>query len=269
MHLTLSRVDPSDFDAILPVMFEAFDPIDMSTVFIGKSSPRNLAIRKKKVLEEFYHDPADVWLKVTDEDDEVEVDVIDEDCVEQEGDGRCFSKGKKRVRRIVCASEWKLYPTFVEPKEAPEADDPLKAATNGEANTKIEVEKKADGSEISWLFTTAERADARMILDDFLARRRRACHEGHLLLSLLFVDPAYQRKGAGAMMVRWGCELADQLMLPTWVEASRYGYGLYARYGYQDVEEVKVVTQSFLSEYTHMRRPVSVKGFHGRDLIKF
>jgi hypothetical protein len=76
MRLTLSRIECSDFDAIVPVLFKAFDPIELSAVFFGKASPTNLAIRKQEILESFHNDPADVWLKVTDEDEEVEVDII-------------------------------------------------------------------------------------------------------------------------------------------------------------------------------------------------
>jgi GNAT superfamily N-acetyltransferase len=268
MHLTLSRVDPSDFDAILPVLYEAFDPIELSTVFFGKSSPANLAVRKKKILDTLHDDAADVWLKITDEDEEIEVDIINEDYVEQQEDDPRHGKsvkGRKRVKRIVCAGNWKVYPTFVESKETTE---PRGAATNGEVNATTEV-KKANGSDMIWLSTPQERADGYTILDDFLVRRRRACREGHVLLYLLFVDPAYQRKGAGAMMVEWGCGLADQLMLPAWVEASPYGHGLYAKYGYEDIEDVRVVTKSFVGEYMHMRRPVTVQGFRGTKLAKF
>jgi GNAT superfamily N-acetyltransferase len=271
MHLTLSRVEPSDFDAILPVLFEAFGHVELSTVFFGKSSPKNLAIRKKKILDTLRKDPADVWLKTTDEDEEVDVDIINEDYVEQQGNDDRYStsvKGRKRVKRIVGAGNWKVYPTFVEPKEVEEAAEAQGAAAKGEFNGTTEG-KKANGSDLIWLSTPAEKADAHIILEDFLNRRRRACREGHILLYILFVDPAYQRKGAGAMMVEWGCELADQMMLPAWVEASPYGHGLYAKYGYEDVEEVRIATKSFVGEYTHMRRPVRVKGFKGRELVKF
>lgn len=271
MHLTLSRVEPSDFDAILPVLFEAFDHIELSAVFFGKASSANLALRKKKILESFHNDPADVWLKVTDEDEEVEVDIINEHFAD-EGEGHVSDKrikGRKTVKRIVCASNWKVYPTFVEPKQVQETVEARGTVVNGEGNIEVTHEKKANGSDLIWLPTPAERADAHVILEDFMARRRRACREGHILLYLLFVDPAYQRKGAGAMMVDWGCVLADQLMLPAWVEASSHGHGLYKKFGFEDVEDVRVVTKSFVGEYTHMRRPVKVRGFAGSELLKF
>jgi GNAT superfamily N-acetyltransferase len=269
MHLTVSRVQPSDFDALLPALFAAFDPIELSLAFFGRSSPANFAIAKKKNLDAFHNDPADMWLKVTDEDEEIEVDIINEDYVEGPGNANSFSKGKKIVKRIVSAGNWKIYPTFVEGQEAKQAAGLLQAATNSEVKASGEAEKKADGSEITWLSTPAERADAHSILEDFMARRRRYCREGHILLAVLFVHPAYQRKGAGTMMVQWGADLADQLMLPAWVEASPFGHGLYAKYGFEDVERVEVVTKTMVGEYTCMRRPLKVKGFSGKELARF
>jgi hypothetical protein len=71
------------------------------------------------------------------------------------------------------------------------------------------------------------------------------------------------------MMVQWGADLADQLMLPAWVEASPFGHGLYAKYGFEDVERVEVVTKTMVGEYTCMRRPLKVKGFSGKELARF
>jgi hypothetical protein len=70
------------------------------------------------------------------------------------------------------------------------------------------------------------------------------------------------------MIIEWGSMLADQLMLQAWVEASPHGHGLYKKYGFEDVEDVRVLTKSFVGEYTHMRRPVRVQGFLGSELVK-
>jgi hypothetical protein len=61
------------------------------------------------------------------------------------------------------------------------------------------------------------------------------------------------------MMVQWGNDLADQLLLPAWVEASEYGHDLYASMGYDDIEFVNLKTKSWTSRYTHMRRPKKVQ----------
>lgn len=71
------------------------------------------------------------------------------------------------------------------------------------------------------------------------------------------------------MMVQWGNALADQLMLPCWVEASREGYRLYASCEYEDVEKIYRQTESFLPmDLMVMRRPVKVTKMEGSALEK-
>jgi hypothetical protein len=82
------------------------------------------------------------------------------------------------------------------------------------------------------------------------------------VLNLLFVDPDYHRKvGAGRMMVEWGNRLADAMMLPCWVEASKQGRGLYASCGYEVAEQVQLETRHNTWDvadlsYPLMRRPI-------------
>lgn len=59
----------------------------------------------------------------------------------------------------------------------------------------------------------------------------------HVDLHICFTDPSYRRQGAGGMMMRWGCDVADLLFLPAWIEASPEGNYLYKRYGFYDYEE--------------------------------
>lgn len=40
------------------------------------------------------------------------------------------------------------------------------------------------------------------------------------------------------MMLQWGVDLADQLFLPSWIEASKEGNFLYKRYGFRDVGDM-------------------------------
>ena len=84
------------------------------------------------------------------------------------------------------------------------------------------------------------------------------------VLNLLFVDQAgYGRKGAGRLMVEFGNHIADAMMLPIWVEASKQGRGLYASCGYEVVEQVHLGTKHNTWDvadlsYPLMRRPVKV-----------
>lgn len=65
-------------------------------------------------------------------------------------------------------------------------------------------------------------------------------------------------------MVEWGNRLADVMMLPIWLEASKQGRGLYASCGYEVVEQVQLQTRHNTwgevadLNYPLMRRPIKV-----------
>lgn len=58
-------------------------------------------------------------------------------------------------------------------------------------------------------------------------------------LHICFTSPEYRRAGAGSKMMRWGCELADLLFLPAWVEASPEGNFLYKKFGFCDFKQIE------------------------------
>ncbi|KIW31870.1 uncharacterized protein PV07_03459 [Cladophialophora immunda] len=238
MHLVLSRLEPRDLDAIVPIMFEAFRNVDLCNVFFGRKSPASYAYSKRTLLNGLQNDPADVFLKIEDLDEEVDVNVLDDQ-------GNAIAT--ERRKRIVCTSNWKIFPTYVTPKEQQEAPENNESQTNGKTEPAF-----------SYLETEQEKADAAFLLEDFLTRRRRECTEGHVLCFILFTDPDYQGKGCGRMMMQWGNDVADALMLPCWIEASPEGEPLYKQMGYEGKERVRIQTESFLSEYLHMRRPAMV-----------
>ncbi|KAL1874780.1 hypothetical protein VTK73DRAFT_199 [Phialemonium thermophilum] len=113
--------------------------------------------------------------------------------------------------RIVAASNWKVHP-------------------NAAAARTALREKPA-----SWLQGEA-RARAEKAYEAIEEARRQANPEGYVHLHICFTDPEYRRRGAGALMMQWGCDLADQLFLPGWIEASPEGNHLYRRYGFYDLE---------------------------------
>lgn len=57
------------------------------------------------------------------------------------------------------------------------------------------------------------------------------------VLHILVTDPAEQRRGAGALLLKWGAEKADKAKLPSYLEASERGRPLYARFGYEPKHE--------------------------------
>lgn len=73
-------------------------------------------------------------------------------------------------------------------------------------------------------------------------------------LQVLVAHPKYQRKGAGSMLVKYGCDIADEKGIPCALTASDAGHSLYLRHGF----EVKRTSEMDLRPYgvdaTELRR---------------
>jgi GNAT superfamily N-acetyltransferase len=59
-------------------------------------------------------------------------------------------------------------------------------------------------------------------------------------LDTLVTLPQHERRGAGSMLVRWGCEKADEAGVEAYLEASLVGAPLYARHGFEGREEIEL-----------------------------
>ncbi|KAK0278712.1 hypothetical protein LTR35_008976 [Friedmanniomyces endolithicus] len=57
-------------------------------------------------------------------------------------------------------------------------------------------------------------------------------------LNICFTDANYRRRGAGGMMLQWGCDLADQLFIPGYIEATTDGNFLYKMFGFYELESI-------------------------------
>ncbi|KAK8116092.1 hypothetical protein PG984_012594 [Apiospora sp. TS-2023a] len=118
----------------------------------------------------------------------------------------------------------------------------LAAASNWRVYLNGAAAQASDDEPMPWL---AERGDkealakARNIMGEMNAARKAANPDGFLHLHICFTSPEYRRKGAGSLMMQWGCDLADQLALPGWIEASAEGNFLYKVHGFYDVGKMK------------------------------
>ncbi|KAJ6108243.1 acetyltransferase [Penicillium sp. IBT 18751x] len=56
----------------------------------------------------------------------------------------------------------------------------------------------------------------------------------HFYLDTVATHPDYQRRGAGSLLVKWGCDLADAQGVQAYVDASKDGAPLYAKFGFVD-----------------------------------
>lgn len=59
-------------------------------------------------------------------------------------------------------------------------------------------------------------------------------------LSSLFTHPDFQGKGAGSMLLKWGCAKADEYKMISTLHASPAGIELYLRHGFEVVEEYEM-----------------------------
>jgi GNAT superfamily N-acetyltransferase len=109
-----------------------------------------------------------------------------------------------------------------------------------------------------WIEEAAEREKARgYMLPIFEARRRILGGSPCALLMYLCVDPAWQRRGVGSMLVRWGTGKADELQIPCFLESSTFGYGLYQKCNFRDVEQLAVTIEGVTYHYPVMvRQPI-------------
>lgn len=69
-------------------------------------------------------------------------------------------------------------------------------------------------------------------------------------LQILCIWPQYQRRGAGTLLVKWGCDLADRINAICTVEASGPGRALYEGCGFelQEAESVRFMTRKRAQE---------------------
>lgn len=75
-------------------------------------------------------------------------------------------------------------------------------------------------------------------------------------LQILMTDPKFQRQGAGSMLVKWGCDVADSRGLLAVLTTSAAGEKVYARQGFKVKEEADLVLdlRPFGVEATELRR---------------
>jgi GNAT superfamily N-acetyltransferase len=231
MRLVLTRGGPSDFDQMVPLTFRAFEGDPLLPVFFGHESPTT------------HQHVKDGWAKGLKETSDIWTTVVDLDA-EEVAVGEIpvrWEKVTTKQKRIVGACNWRVYPTYIPPKEE---------------------EKRGIDEEYAYLPTHQERVDAARLVPEYMANRREECNEPHVLCYMLFVDPDYQGKGVGKMLMRWGMEVADSLMLPVWLESSQKGLALYKGIGFEETSRKVWETESFgRCSCLRMKRGVKVESW--------
>ncbi|GAM91097.1 hypothetical protein ANO11243_091440 [Dothideomycetidae sp. 11243] len=77
--------------------------------------------------------------------------------------------------------------------------------------------------------------------DQAILVRRRLFTQPHIELVLIFTEPRYERRGAASMMIQWGCDLADRMFLPVYVQSLRNRNSLYEKFGFEIRDDIEPV----------------------------
>ncbi|RMZ69528.1 Acyl- N-acyltransferase [Pyrenophora seminiperda CCB06] len=62
--------------------------------------------------------------------------------------------------------------------------------------------------------------------------------QSYYVLDTLVTLENHMRRGAGSMLVRWGCEKADEAHIRAYLEATPMGAPMYARHGFEPVKKI-------------------------------
>ncbi|KAL2005066.1 hypothetical protein VTN00DRAFT_2916 [Thermoascus crustaceus] len=95
--------------------------------------------------------------------------------------------------------------------------------------------------------------------DDFfgaLARERERLLGGtkNYYLDMLAVHPDYQGKGAGSLIVKWGCDRGDQDGVALYIDATPAGARLYEKFGFEDRSDPRYTAEGIASMVRDARK---------------
>ncbi|KAF4820156.1 putative acyltransferase SID5 [Colletotrichum siamense] len=94
---------------------------------------------------------------------------------------------------------------------------------------------------IPWLTGDDKKKCERILMPMWDMRVQLFGKRRYIYLSTIAVDPNRQRQGIGRVLMQWGADVADQLELPIYTEASDTGFSLYANVGFERLTHVSIV----------------------------
>jgi ribosomal protein S18 acetylase RimI-like enzyme len=202
MPLQLQPLEPSDLEAWARLFYQSFQHTTVACLWHCEPSAESYTLfaqgRGQALLE---RDPNVYMLKV------IDTDLPDDDA-------QCKAINNGVGNRLVAVGYWRVH---------------------RRERSKDEVER---GNVLPATFPEENRAARAKFMQKIWQSRLVYQTQPHISLETLVTHPMHQRRGAGAMIVSWGCQKADELGLVAYLEASAAGRGLYKKYGFQEQAEL-------------------------------
>lgn len=79
------------------------------------------------------------------------------------------------------------------------------------------------------------------------------------------VDPAQQRRGIGGQLLKQVTARADAEQIPAFIVASAEAYGLYARFGFEDLGKWTIDNEGLSKEVVELERELGMTGNEGLE----
>ncbi|GAB7349546.1 hypothetical protein MBLNU459_g0247t1 [Dothideomycetes sp. NU459] len=240
--LVLRPMVETDLLAYDRILHSAFDSGIMPLFYPNGYRPADRTWSLKMVLKKLRHDPVVHYMVVVDtalDPLPQDLEPLPSEVIDPEKLAAIAETAEHQQGRPVGVAVWKIYPHDRGADEL--AAEAKKAQADGfppNANTHM----------MEAFFGTVS-----------AAKRKHLDGRAFVLLDILATDPDHHRRGVGAVQLKWGLAEADKLRVPAYLEASKMGRPLYARYGFEGLEPLDFDARPYGGpediEHTLMLRP--------------
>ncbi|KAK3720441.1 hypothetical protein LTR37_003854 [Vermiconidia calcicola] len=145
------------------------------------------------------------------------------------------------TNELIAVALWRFPIEGLEPHIEP---PPSGKAEGSESKTE---ETKKQAPSVPDLFTVSRR-EWKILETEFIGDKPYA------VLGVLATHPKHQRRGAGSMLVKWGCDKADKLGMITALQASTAGQAVYTKHGFEIKRAVELDLRPWGVDETELRR---------------
>ncbi|KAM3071844.1 hypothetical protein ACMFMG_009701 [Clarireedia jacksonii] len=132
-------------------------------------------------------------------------------------------------------------------------------AANADESSNKTLDLRSDAKDVE---TSGWNPPERMNMEFFMqkitsfaeAKKRDYDGERDMMLDLCFVDPEYQKRGVGKMLLEWGMQKADEVDADIWLVSTPSAKAFYERAGWKTRQEAAMDLGNFGESGEYIRR---------------